>query len=206
MALLEPGFSVAAVPPRLVGRIRPQVAPEIDAAVDAVLGASEVDVVEVALSTWTAAASAGRTILEAEAWAANSALLESSYGQETSLGADVSTQLEAGAHVSARQVNAAWTVASNLQDELSRLWTQVDVLALPTLSFFPPRFDQTFSAMAAACNTRPVNLAGVPALALPVPTSRLPASLQLIGAKGSEEALLALGTVIEAAATSLITN
>jgi Asp-tRNA(Asn)/Glu-tRNA(Gln) amidotransferase A subunit family amidase len=47
----------------------------------------------------------------------------------------------------------------------------------------------------------PVNLAGFPALALPVPsTHRLSASLQLIGPPGSEALLLATGAVIEAAA------
>jgi amidase len=46
----------------------------------------------------------------------------------------------------------------------------------------------------------PVNLAGVPALALPVPSrGPLPASLQLIGPAGSEELLLATGLVLEAA-------
>jgi Asp-tRNA(Asn)/Glu-tRNA(Gln) amidotransferase A subunit family amidase len=49
--------------------------------------------------------------------------------------------------------------------------------------------------------TLPANLAGVPALALPVPSShRLPASLQLIGPAGSEALLLATGAIIEEAA------
>jgi len=49
--------------------------------------------------------------------------------------------------------------------------------------------------------TMPANLAGLPALALPVPggPARLPASLQLIGPPGSEEQLLSLGRLIEAA-------
>ena len=48
--------------------------------------------------------------------------------------------------------------------------------------------------------TLPVNLAGVPALSLPVPTSGpLPASVQLIGPAGSEERLLAAGAQLEAA-------
>ena len=47
----------------------------------------------------------------------------------------------------------------------------------------------------------PANLAGLPALALPVPggPAGLPASLQLIGPPGSEEQLIWLGHVIEAA-------
>jgi amidase len=48
--------------------------------------------------------------------------------------------------------------------------------------------------------TSPVNLAGVPALALPVPAGGpLPASIQLVGPAGSEESLLAAGAVLERA-------
>ena len=48
--------------------------------------------------------------------------------------------------------------------------------------------------------TFPVNLAGVPALSLPVPSGGpFPASLQLIGPAGSEERLLAAGAVLESA-------
>ena len=48
--------------------------------------------------------------------------------------------------------------------------------------------------------TIPVNLAGVPALSLPVPTrGRLPASIQVIGPAGSEERLLAAGAWLESA-------
>jgi amidase len=44
-------------------------------------------------------------------------------------------------------------------------------------------------------------VAGLPALALPVPsTGALPASLQLIGPAGSEDRLLAVGAVVERAA------
>jgi amidase len=45
-----------------------------------------------------------------------------------------------------------------------------------------------------------VNLAGLPALALPVPAGGpLPASIQLIGPPGGEERLLAAGAVLEQA-------
>ena len=48
--------------------------------------------------------------------------------------------------------------------------------------------------------TLPVNLAGVPALSLPVPTDGpLPASLQLVGPMNAEETLVAAGLVMEAA-------
>jgi aspartyl-tRNA(Asn)/glutamyl-tRNA(Gln) amidotransferase subunit A len=52
--------------------------------------------------------------------------------------------------------------------------------------------------------TSPVNAAGVPSLALPVPVPRpdagpIPASVQLLGPQGSEERLLAAGAVLEQA-------
>jgi Asp-tRNA(Asn)/Glu-tRNA(Gln) amidotransferase A subunit family amidase len=49
-----------------------------------------------------------------------------------------------------------------------------------------------------------VNLAGFPALALPVPVRRrLPASLQLIGGPSAEALLLATGAAVEAAVSLL---
>jgi amidase len=75
----------------------------------------------------------------------------------------------------------------------------VDVLALATVPFFPPWLEAAVRPGYLAL-TSPVNLAGLPALALPVPTGkRLPASLQLIGGPSAEALLLATGAAIEAA-------
>jgi Asp-tRNA(Asn)/Glu-tRNA(Gln) amidotransferase A subunit family amidase len=75
------------------------------------------------------------------------------------------------------------------------------VLAWPTLAFFPPCLN------APVPNTRrtniAVNLAGHPALALPVPAGPLPASLQLIGPDCSEGLLCATGVLLQEAAASL---
>jgi amidase len=56
--------------------------------------------------------------------------------------------------------------------------------------------------MNAVAGTFPWNLAGVPALALPVPAPGgpgLPTSLQLVGPENGEDLLLAAGAAIEAA-------
>lgn len=46
--------------------------------------------------------------------------------------------------------------------------------------------------------TLPINLAGVPAVSLPLPRrDGLPASLQLVGSPGSEDVLLATAAAIE---------
>ena len=78
----------------------------------------------------------------------------------------------------------------------------VELLALPTMPVLPTRLDEP------PPDTRttnvPVNLAGLPALALPAPTDGpLPASVQLVGPGGSESLLLATGAVLEAAALTL---
>ena len=72
----------------------------------------------------------------------------------------------------------------------------------PTLTIFPPHLDEGDDLLVSRC-TLPVNLAGVPALALPVPAAGpLPASMQLIGPPHSEERLLAAGALVEAAIAS----
>ena len=75
----------------------------------------------------------------------------------------------------------------------------VDLLVLPAAPFFPPPLAEAAGRHYTTL-TNPVNLAGFPALALPVPSAnRLPAGLQLIGPPGSEALLLATGAVIERA-------
>jgi Asp-tRNA(Asn)/Glu-tRNA(Gln) amidotransferase A subunit family amidase len=73
------------------------------------------------------------------------------------------------------------------------------VLALPTVRFFPPPLEEADDHRYTTF-TNPLNLAGVPALSLPVPTAGpLPAGLQLVAAAGGEELLVATAAVIEAA-------
>jgi amidase len=81
---------------------------------------------------------------------------------------------------------------------VTALWQEVDLLALPTLLGFPPTLDHSRDMVQIRGVTSAVNLAGVPALALPVPSGGpLPASIQLIGPAGAEDRLLAAGTALE---------
>jgi amidase len=95
----------------------------------------------------------------------------------------------------ARQFQRDWKVS------FDRLFQAAQLLVLPTVPFFPPPVSNGGKEPHTRL-TAPINLAGLPALALPVPApgSRLPASLQLIGPLGSEELILATGAVLEAAA------
>jgi amidase len=72
-------------------------------------------------------------------------------------------------------------------------------LALPTLVAAPPLLGQR--SVPLTLLTMPANVAGLPALALPVPggPAGMPTSLQLIGPLGGEERLLSLGHVVQAA-------
>ena len=94
----------------------------------------------------------------------------------------------------------AWAGQRTWQNTLTDLFTQVDFLVTPTLTIFPPTPDDGQDLLIGRC-TIPVNLGGVPALALPVPTKGpLPASIQLIGPPHSEERLLAAGAWLESTA------
>jgi Asp-tRNA(Asn)/Glu-tRNA(Gln) amidotransferase A subunit family amidase len=94
------------------------------------------------------------------------------------------------------------------QAALRELFKSVDFIALPTLESVPPRMPFFGGTLAfevrvlAMQNTSAVNFGGVPALALPVPlrSRSIPVtSLQLVGPKRSEAALLNAGRLVEAA-------
>ena len=204
MRLLDPTFTAASDVASTVGRVRLLgVDPVVDAAVDEVLAASGLDVVDLVLPGWTAAVDAGGTVLFAEAWASDAAVY--ARGPER-LGGDLRQRLEHGRAIPPAALAAARARGRRWRDELAIVFGGVDVLALPTLPVLPTRLDEP------PPDTRttnvPVNLAGLPALALPAPTRRgrigpLPASVQLVGPAYSEALLLATGALVEAAALSL---
>jgi amidase len=198
MELLEPGFAVApsAGAGLVVGRLRPPADPRIDAAVDAALQAAECDWHDIEVPEWDEATYAAGLLLVVEAWETNRDLMAL---DPEGIGTDVRQRLEMGAACDATTIERAWAGQRRWQAALDELFTQVDFLVTPTLTIFPPALDQGSELLIARC-TIPVNLAGVPALSLPVPTAGpLPASLQLIGPAGSEERLLAAGAWVESA-------
>jgi amidase len=201
MALLEPGFTVTASQPRVVGRVRLDADPAVDQAVDAALAAAGWEVVPIELAGLGPASSAAMTVLDAQAWASDGELTETAPEQ---IGRDVLNRLRQAAAVTPAQLSTAWDEAARWRASLSALWDQVDLLALPTLLGFPPTLGNAREMLHIRGITAPVNLAGVPALALPVPSGGpLPASVQLIGPANGEERLLAAGAVVEQAVQDL---
>lgn len=197
MALLEPGFAAAASPSPVIGRVRvPDIDPIIDAAVDAALAASEVEVVDVELPGWDAAGDAGFVVMFHELWMVDRHLYER---DAAGLGSDIVERMVQGREISSADYRRARAQRDDWRAELAAAFERAPVLAWPTLAMFPTRFDEPFP------NTRrtglPVNHAGHPSLALPVPTGgRFPTSVQLVGPDMSEDLLCATGLLVESAA------
>lgn len=201
MALAEPGFVVAAAPagarPRVV-RLRPDVTSvHVDAAVDHALAAAGASVVDVAVPEWEQWCADANDLMAAEYWAAQRQCLRRPELLEARHAADIA----AGERISAARVVRCRRSAAHARDVLGALLRDADVLALPTLDDQPP----LLGAEAALTRlTVPLNLAGLPAVALPVTaeSGAIPASLQLVGSWLGEERLLGWAAVIELAPAS----
>jgi amidase len=200
MTLLEPGFRPGdAAAAGRVGRLRlGRADPRIDAAVDDALAASGLYAADAALPGWQDALRATGTIIDVEAAESNASLMADPVAR-AKLGAGVRAALAEGATVPRQRLRRARDFQQRWQATVADALSRVALLALPTVLFYPPPLAEASGPRYTYC-TAPFNLAGVPALALPVPSShRLPASLQLVGPAGSEAMLLATGAVIEAA-------
>jgi amidase len=196
MQLLEPGFTMASSAEHLVaGRVRVPAEPEIDASVDGALARAGLEVVEVELPGWDRALRVANLVIGTEAFDTVGHLLALREG----LGEDVAARLERGAAVSSKDRASLKAHTMAWRREIAGAFGRVQLLAMPTLSGPPPTLENA-AKMFELRQTHPANLAGTPALALPVPSpGGLPASLQLIGPVGSEEVLLAAAMRIEAA-------
>lgn len=197
----------------------------VEAAVDAALASAGWEVVAVELPGLTRALAAAMTILDAEAWAANGHLVRSAPGD---LGADVLSRLQAASRITSEALGTARSARASWVRELLALLGRpgriaprdllagpdgpdeaegpkgaggagaLDLLAAPTLLGFPPLLEAAPDISAIRGINAAVNLAGLPALALPIPSEGpVPASLQLIGPAGGEELLVAAGARIE---------
>lgn len=212
MQLLEPGFTVSSPPgppskarPPRVGRLRVPAAPEVDDAVTAALRATSWEVSDLDPGEWLTANSWTGTLLVAEAYRSCRDIFER-YGER--LSADVARRLDAGRQVTPDALTEAAAARDRWRAQLTEMFQRFDLLACPVLSILPPALDRADELLEAR-HTLPVNLAGVPALALPIPARAagagrhpglaLPASLQLVSEWGSEERLLAAGAAAEAA-------
>jgi amidase len=207
MRLLEPGFEPAALGSTgdelRVGRLRPDADPCVDRAVERALRSTGWTVVETPISAAVLddAAAAALTLLDAEAWATNGHLATGPAAG--ALGDDVARRLSGAARIPEPRVHAARAAGRRWRAQLAGVFGEVDLLVLPTLLGFPPVLDDAGRMAACRGATAAVNLAGVPALSLPVRSDGpLPAALQLVGPHGADALVLAAGAWLEAAAAA----
>ena len=166
MALLEPGFRVAGQAPRVVGRLTIEADPVINVAIDRALAASGFSVQPVTIPELGEAIAASMALLDAQAWATNAELVATAPDR---IGRDVLTRLRRASTITDAQLSAAHAGIARWKATLDRLWSRVELLAAPTLLGFPPLTDDADAIVAIRGLTSPVNAAGLPALALPVP-------------------------------------
>ncbi|MEH1128430.1 amidase [Micromonospora sp. CPCC 206061] len=196
MRLLAPGWTVAPRPARTVGRLRIEgVDNAVEEPVDAALDAAGLKARDVRLPGWDATNWALHWIITGELWRAHHALLDAD-----GLGAFVNQGLHAGRAVTGEQLDEGMAIRQRWQAEIAAVLDEVELLALPTLVGVPPLVADS-AGFPFTQLTAPFNLAGVPALAMPVPSPGLPvpASLQLVGPMDGEDLLCATGLAIEAA-------
>lgn len=198
MQLLEPAFQVPDTPaPLIAGRIAVpggivEADPAVESAVDRALEAAGIATTRVPGWDGSAALTALGVIIDAEGFRVNAYLMP--YLRQ--LSPHVQRNLERGARLTPADRAAAERTRTAVRAAFEKLLADFPVLVLPTLLRQPPLLGERGYPMTAL--TAPVSLAGLPALALPLPApDGVIASMQVIGA--TEERVLAFGRVIEAA-------
>ncbi|HVB00958.1 MAG TPA: amidase [Acidimicrobiales bacterium] len=198
MELLEPGFSIGSRA-ESIGLVRSTgvvIDERIQTGIDKICHRSGIQCIEIDLGNWMAAYDAGSTVLYYEAVASNRTIIgdEKLYSM---LSAPVRERLEVGAKLSEDDLKRALGFRSQWQAELDAIFQRVDILALPSVGFFAPPLEEAFEHVYTHL-TMPFNLAGYPAVSIPIDNGyRLPASLQLLGPRSSEELLLASAQFFE---------
>ena len=177
--------------------------PQIDKAVDDALRRAQFEVValdQAFKEKWDQAKKDGNTLAEAGAWISDRKYFYKLRGVSARSKAIIAWGEFhfATSYQNALRRQAAW------QHALDEIFKKVDLIALPTLQKLPPNMPTVALSelqMLNVQNTVPVNFAGNPALAIPIPLNDkiVPTtSLQLVGPRFSEPDLLNAGRLVEA--------
>ncbi|WP_421119016.1 amidase [Aquihabitans daechungensis] len=195
--LLDPRLTDGDLAPSFTaGRLRlPGTDPTIDAAIDSALIEAGIEATEIELPGWGDALAAALTVLFGEALIVNDDLWRHHH---EALGPDLVERFTFAQAISPAELGDARARREPWRAELAEVFGAVGVIVLPTMLGYPSRLGSQQTAPNLACPA--VNLAGHPAVALPVPSGGLlPASIQLVAPDHHEPRLLATAALIEAA-------
>ena len=153
---------------------------------------------------WKEAQSAAETVAMADAW-----LNDEKYSNESGVSLITKAVIALGKVEYEMKYKAALERQRRWKRDMDRIFQRVDFIAMPTLQTQTPRmpFRGTTAVLEVQLlhrqNTASVNLAGVPALAVPIPLpakgKKIPVtSLQLVGPRLSEAELLNAGRLVKA--------
>jgi amidase len=196
MAAIDPSFdALPTVNGVRIGVVPVHANPEVQAALDAVLEASDFELLSAPLPGMQAAYDAGLAIINRETWNACGHLVETGL-----VGADVASRLLAASGTTDAALADAEDVRAAFTAEVDAALARCPILALPTMPDYPALVADAADTRAAIGMTafvRPFNLTGHPALSMPFEgASKLPVGLQLVAAKGADELLLAVAREI----------
>jgi Asp-tRNA(Asn)/Glu-tRNA(Gln) amidotransferase A subunit family amidase len=178
--------------------------PKIDEAVDKTLAQGNFKVTTLDQrfkARWDQAKKDGNTVAAAAAW-----LSDQAYILKAGVRARTIAVIILGRVLYPAQYRQALRRRVQWQHALNQIFKKVDFIALPTLQSLPPtippigKIALLEARVLIMQNTVAVNLAGNPALAIPIPVNdkTIPVtSLQLVGPRMSEAALLNVGRLIE---------
>ena len=195
--LLDPRLTEGLLSPSLTAaRLRfPDTDPTIEAAIDSALIDAGMEVTEVTLTGWEAAHRAALDLLFGEALMVNGDLWRH---HQDRLGADLVERFTFAQAIGPAELGDARARREPWRTELSEVLGTHGLLVLPTMIDYPARIGQQGVSPNPAASA--VNLAGFPAISLPVPSGGLlPASIQLVAPDHHEPRLLATAALIESA-------
>lgn len=212
MDLLQRGFkgrynAAAAAHPSArqirIGRLYiPGTDPAIDQAIDERLRAKGFKIVKIDAKfaeKWAQADTDGEAIAATDAWKN-----DSKYTENLQIDSNTRAVLLKGSIDNVVAYDAAVKRKAVWKRDVARVFQKVDFIATPTLKILPPRkpFWRTTAVFELfvlnSQNTMAVNVAGNPALAMPIemPDGKIPTSLQLVGRPNSEAELLNAGRLL----------
>ena len=180
-----------------LGIVTVQASAAVQRVIDAAIAGSRLHRETLTLPSLKAAYDAGMVVINRETFDACGHLLETG-----KVGADIAARLAAAGNTTAAALAEAEQVRLRFTAEVDAALQQVDVLVLPTMPDFPLTLAEAADTQAVLGMTafvRPFNLSGHPALSIPLASAEgLPVGLQLVGAKGADEQLLAIaGRLLE---------